>query len=656
VKILMIEGERDRVLIVKRAVHTGALEAGVERASDDAEERLDSPDRLALFTTVLGASRDAFLILDDDARCIDANAAALAVFGLTRATLSVSGFCAIDPAATASADEREALWASFKSGCDERLRREVTIVSQGKRWFLEMTGGANFLPHRHYLQFRDITERRRAEASRARLDALVESSGQGIASADFDGTLKYWGSGAAHLYNYTEREILGLNEGILVPPEFAARVAAAYQHIRDGARHHSFETTRRRKDASTFPALLSLSRVFHDDELVGIRTITRDLTTEKILEARLLAADRMAAVGVIAASVAHEINNPLTAVLSNIEFFASRQDSERCGPDVDEALQHSRIAIGRILDIVSDIRAFARPVDEQRSPTNLAEVLDAAARMAMSQVGRRARVVREYATVPNVEASASRLEQVFLNLIVNAAQSFSDASSDANAIRLRLSVEGARVVAQVTDTGAGIAPENVSRVFEPFFTTKSSGTGLGLAISQRLIRDLGGDLTVESVVGVGTTFRVTLPAVVDISAVTPEAETGAAAPTCAKRGRLLVIDDEPFISAAIARALRREHDVKGVTSAGDALALFDAGERFDLVLCDLSMPSMSGIQFYSHVALHYPDLASRITFFTGGASTPEGREFMSTRKNITLDKPFTNEQLRTFIKALMRPA
>lgn len=392
----------------------------------------------------------------------------------------------------------------------------------------------------------------------------------------------------------------------------------------------------------------SLSRALrHAVERSRVLAALRERDRQQGLsETRLVAADRLAAVGLLAAGIAHEINGPLTAVLCNLESVLAHDD-ETSDADVGEALEHSRIAIRRILDIVRDIKLFARPIVDAKESVNVGFILDAAVRMASGQIAHRARIVREYDGVPNVVASASRLEQVFLNLIINAAQALPPTDSG-GIIRLRISAgRPDEVVIEVKDTGCGIPPEQLLRVFEPFFTTKPEGTGLGLALTQRMVADLGGELTVESSVGQGSTFRVVLRAC-EVPA-PQQATARPLLPPALVRARILVVDDESFIGTAVLRALRKEHDVESVTSGADALALFEHGARFDLVLSDMYMPIMSGMEFHDRVASKYPDVAHHLAFFTGGAFTPLAAAFLATRQDVTFEKPFRNADLRAFV-------
>jgi CheY-like chemotaxis protein len=277
--------------------------------------------------------------------------------------------------------------------------------------------------------------------------------------------------------------------------------------------------------------------------------------------------------------------------------------------------------------------------------------------MAWNEIRHRARVNKNYGQVPSVLANESRLGQVFLNLIVNAAQAIPEGRADANEIRLSTRTHGPAgefVLVEVADTGSGIPPAIRHKLFDPFFTTKPAGvgTGLGLAICHRIVTGLGGDISVTSEVGKGTTFRILLP----IAAVREEAPNppAAAIVTGQRRGRILVVDDEKVVATAVRRVLGDDHDVKVLTSAQEALRRISGGERFDVILCDLMMPVMTGVELHSELARTAPDQAACMVFLTGGAFTPRARAFLDEVPNPRLDKPFELSTLRALVQERLR--
>ncbi|PTL80589.1 ATP-binding protein [Vitiosangium sp. GDMCC 1.1324] len=385
-----------------------------------------------------------------------------------------------------------------------------------------------------------------------------------------------------------------------------------------------------------------------------------DVTERKQMEARLLLADRMASVGTLAAGVAHEINNPLAYVTANLGYAHEEllRQLERwpaeglpsAGPlkSVCVALGEALQGADRVRTIVGDLKTFSRETQESLGTVDVKKVLDSTLNLAAGEIRHRARLVKEYGKgVPPVRGNDSRLGQVFLNLVVNAAQAIpSDGDADHHEIRVttRLTERG-WVAVEVSDTGAGIAPELLGRIFDPFFTTKPPGvgTGLGLSICHNLITAMGGELHVQSDLGRGTTFQVLLPSAT--TSLEPSAPGSEVTVTGGPRGRVLVIDDEPLLCSAVERILRPHHDVVFTTLAAEVLPRLEAGEHFDLILCDLMMPRMNGMDF--HAALHRlrPDLTGRVIFLTGGAFTPQAKTFLERVPNRRVEKPFNARAL-----------
>ncbi len=386
-------------------------------------------------------------------------------------------------------------------------------------------------------------------------------------------------------------------------------------------------------------------------------------TSQRKMQEQLLISDRMASVGTLAAGVAHEINNPLAAIVANLELMsrdltavAKRLQLTDRLHDVFDELADARESADRLRHIVRDLKIFSRATDEEhRGAVEVERVLESSLRMAWNEIRHRARLLKEYSKVPAVEANEARLGQVFLNLVINAAQAIREGDAEHNQIRVvtRIDARG-RVVAEVQDTGSGIPRENLTRIFDAFFTTKpvGVGTGLGLSICHRIITGLGGDLEVESELGKGSVFRVVLPPARKSLPAAPR--ISAPVPVKARRGRVLVVDDEPMIATAIGRTLAFEHEVVVSQNAASALERILGGERFDVLLCDLMMPQMTGMDLYAALAEHAPDQAERMVFLSGGAFTTAARAFLDEVPNERLEKPFDTRQLSSLVNERMR--
>jgi signal transduction histidine kinase len=375
------------------------------------------------------------------------------------------------------------------------------------------------------------------------------------------------------------------------------------------------------------------------------------------IEAQLVVSDRLVSVGTLAAGIAHEINNPLACVLTNLSLAASDlaalAAAGKLDPEILAEVEDAEAAAQRVRAIAQDLRVFSHGDDERVGPVDVEGVVESAVRMARNEVKHRATVEKRFARVPWVWGNEARLGQVFLNLVLNAAQAIPEGAADRNRIVVETSLaEDGTVRVDVSDTGCGMTPEVLRRVFTPFFTTKPTGTGsgLGLAISRRIVDALGGAISIESAPGRGTVVHVFLPRAEDRQERAPApADPGA---RTSRRGRVLVVDDDALVRVAVRRVLSSRHDVFEA-EAPDALARLRAGERFDVVLCDILMPVVTGMDLHRAVAEAAPDQAARFVFMTAGAFTPTARAFLATSGLRLLAKPFDPAELREAVDRLV---
>jgi signal transduction histidine kinase/FixJ family two-component response regulator len=400
--------------------------------------------------------------------------------------------------------------------------------------------------------------------------------------------------------------------------------------------------------------------------LVGIN---QDITEQRELEERLVVQDRLSALGCLAAGLAHEINNPLSFVLGNselaLEELATTKRTIDAMPvaasskmpllakldDLHSLISETREGGVRVRAIVRDMKTFSRGDESDVGvPVDLNKVVESTVTLACNEIRHRAKFVRELGDVPLVLGTESRLGEVVLNLLVNAAQAIPDDADPADhEVRLVTRTDAAgNAVIQVSDTGCGIPRENLTRIFDPFFTTKpiGSGTGLGLAICHTIVKANGGDIFVHSEVGRGTRFEIVFP---------PTAQQPAVAPLAPivdikRRARVLVIDDEPMILKFTRRCLAGEHDVVTMSNAKEAIDLINGGESFDVIVCDLMMPETTGMDLFQQLCTKHPQYAERIVFMTGGAFTARAQAFLDSVDNVRLEKPFEPAQLRDTIR------
>jgi signal transduction histidine kinase len=379
---------------------------------------------------------------------------------------------------------------------------------------------------------------------------------------------------------------------------------------------------------------------------------------ERKVQADLLLNDRLMSIGALASGVAHEINNPLSYVLGNVDFLEEELPKNVAdGPvrvQIAEALGQIHEGAERVRTIVRNLQAFARADQIGTRPIDLNATIDAVVAMAWVEIRHRARLVRSLAPkLPAVKATEARIGQVVLNLLLNAAHVLPEGRADANRIAIETSYdpESSRVKLAISDTGPGIPADVIDSVFDPYFAVRPRGVGagLGLSIVHTIVTALGGGVTVASEIGKGATYTVTLPIADDASVIQAEGDP----PPADVVGRILVIDDEPLIASAISRALRR-HEVSVVEDGRHAIEILSGDRQFDIILCDLMMPDLTGMDVYRWVADHRPGLERRFVFMTGGTFTPKSQAFLDSVSNDRISKPFDFARFRKLVDFMLR--
>jgi signal transduction histidine kinase/ActR/RegA family two-component response regulator len=386
---------------------------------------------------------------------------------------------------------------------------------------------------------------------------------------------------------------------------------------------------------------------------------------------RWSSSERMASLGRLAAGVAHEINNPLAYVLGSIELLERglseigvlHPEAARTGEiivDAQSALTNAKEGVERIRSIVKDLTTFSRAVPDSRRPVDIEAVLESTLNLTWNELRHRVRVVKHFAGVPDLLGDEGRLAQLFINLILNAAQAIP--ADRQGVVTISTASEGGSVSITVADDGVGITPTDLPYVFEPFFATERSawapgdpcrpehgGAGLGLAICRNIVTALGGTITVTSAPGAGTRFTVTLLAAGD----TPvEGNQARNMERVTSRARILIIDDEPLLGQTLRFAFQEKHDVEVAASGRDALERLGKDSSYDLVLCDLMMPDVSGEHVFHAVSEHAPWLLPRFVFMTGGAFTERAQEFLARFPGRQLEKPFNIDEVEHLLSEL----
>lgn len=505
------------------------------------------------------------------------------------------------------------------------------------------------------------------QKAKEQLRLTIENAPIGMAVSSLDGRFLQVNKALCEIVGYPAVELLGKTFQELTHPDDLAPNLALIAQLRDGTiSRYKLAKRYLRKDGTIVNIMLHVS-LLRDEQGHPVHAIAQvvDLTERKKLEEHLMVTDRMASIGTLAAGIAHEINNPLSYLMMNLDNLSDQirkhAETTPSGPlrEMLEVLTEARGGADRIRKIVRGMKAFSRPEVTDASPQDVRQSIDAAVALVENELRHRAQIVRTFDDVPSVDADEGRLTQVFINLLTNAAHAIPEGSAAKNQICLSTRTgEGGEAIIEVADTGAGIEPSILPRIFDPFFTTHAldAGTGLGLSISHGIISSFGGTLSVESVVGKGSVFRITLPrsrtAPPRAKAEAKTVEEASVLP--APRRRILVVDDDEMVGRALARGLTKEHDVTVVTS-GTAAAEVLRRKAFDFVLCDLMMPEMTGMELHAAFAKSDPEVASRFVFMTGGAFTLASREYLDAVPNARFDKPVELKTLRGFLRGPLLP-
>ncbi len=480
---------------------------------------------------------------------------------------------------------------------------------------------------------------------------LVEQAPDGVAILR-DGFFVYSNQAAAMLFGFDSvEEVVGLNIAELIHPEDVQTSFDAILPVMMAGIGKVPPTEFRAKRRPERAVEVSMVAIEYRG-LPAMLGFGRDVTERKNMQRKMLEVDRLAAVGMLAAGVAHEINNPLAYILLNLECLERDLGSDGSRAAALDRVGEATEGAQRVRGIVADLKAFVRPEKMKEAPVDVSLVVERALKIVDHELSHRASVVREISKVPKVAGDAARLEQVFVNLLVNAAHAIPEGEPESHRVRVAVNLVGDRVEIEVEDDGPGMDPEVRARVFEPFFSTKSSarGTGLGLAICRNIVIALGGEISVESEPGEGATLRVSLEVASDDMVVEPS-EPPSPSSSLGRRGRVLIVDDEKRVAETLCELLD-EHDVTVATGGAAALELLGSS-AFDVVLCDLIMPKMSGMELYRTVKERNAGMATRFVFMTAGALLPQAREFLETVPNACIEKPFDLDYARQLVRRIV---
>ncbi len=413
------------------------------------------------------------------------------------------------------------------------------------------------------------------------------------------------------------------------------------------------------------------------DELVAANQRLRaEMAERSRMEAALRKAQRLESLGRLAAGIGHEINNPLNFISGSIEIVQNEIDGladvipEGQRGTIDDVLDAASVGIARIASIVRSIKLFSRSPGEPASSIELADTLAMCLKMSLQRLPIQVELELDFGDIPPVWCDRVELEQVFINIIENAVHAMRDAEVEAPRIAVTTRRDEDHTVrVEIADSGPGVDPALLEQIFDPFFTTKAPGvgTGLGLSICHSIIENMGGTIEMKNADAGGAVVVVRLPCIDAASAATAVAEPdapagealgdavdaaldddGFAQPVPTPRGRVLLIDDEPLMLRVMTHTLR-EHELVTADSAQEALKHCEA-QDFDVIFCDVMMPTMNGLSFYRELAHLRPGYEQRIVFITGGARVAGIQEFLDEVANDCLAKPVSTEALLARVK------
>lgn len=501
------------------------------------------------------------------------------------------------------------------------------------------------------------------EESEERYRSLIERAYYGIYRSTTDGRFLEVNAALVSMLGYSSaRELLAIDIGKELYADSETRTQLVGPVLRGESLPDWFETRWLRKDGSSLVVRVTAKPRYRRDGTVEyFEGIVEDVTTRERQEELLRRSERMASLGTTLAGVAHELNNPLTAVIGFAQIMLRSEHT----PDDRVALETIHREAVRAARIVKDLLTFTRRQEgakEDRIDLNaIAEYIMSTRRYALETSGVRC-TMRLTRGIPPVVGDPSQLEQVLLNLLVNAEQALAGVLDAAPAAGQDSSRRGEITIAtwaadgdvaiSIADTGCGIPADALPRIWDPFWTTKSEGegTGLGLAVVHGIVNALGGTIEVDSEVGRGTTFTVSFPAATDLQPASAPA-TRSAANQAARPLDVLVIDDESSIRNFLSQYLAsRGHAVLVAESGSQALSIAKQGD-FDVVVCDLRMPGMDGLETMRALRQLPNGDASRLILSTGatvGNAIDDAARAL--RIAAVVPKPYDIEQLRKAIE------
>jgi two-component system NtrC family sensor kinase len=507
--------------------------------------------------------------------------------------------------------------------------------------------------------------RARAMEAEALLAGVADSAESGIVLFEPDGNLRLTNDRFVQFFGLSRPEIAEVKTWTAL----ASSVAASFREPEKMLQRWN-EIANRPGETSwddlelVRPSRRTIERIARpvldvEGKLLGRLEIYRDVTSQRLVQGKLLQTEKMAGLGQLVAGIAHELNNPLTSILGYSQLLLGRRLT--APQEADGRLIHQEAE--RAARIVKNLLLFAREARPERRPVSLNEIVERTLSLRNYELRvENIELSQELAQdLPTVIADPAQLQQVLLNLLVNAEQAIRQGAGEGSIrVRTRKTAAG-RVSFEIFDSGPGIPQEIIPRIFDPFFSTKPSGagTGLGLSITCGIIKEHGGEISVQSQLGHGAKFIVELPAAIHAPGTVSSTMDRQAAAATARAGhgqRVLIVEDEPTVAHLIADVLAEEgHTVEIVLDGRDGLDRAAKG-NYALIICDLRMPHLDGRGIYRELAAKGSPMQRRLMFVTGDTLAPRTLEFLEKSGLPFLAKPFLVEELKTVVEQALSAA
>jgi two-component system cell cycle sensor histidine kinase/response regulator CckA len=642
--------------ILKSDLHTGRLPAAIKTALKSREEHLATRAAERRYRSLFEHLPMAVYRATFGGTIIDANQAFADVFGWARPVDAIGESMVslyVDPI------EREHVVRDLMSAGQARNRVVQLRRTDGREMWGDLTVRVldDLSGHRVVEgMVRDITEERAAQQQVRLLASALEAAADAIVVTDTTGAIEWVNPSYTAMTGYALDEARLLRSGLLGPKQMGSEVADQMWETILGGRVWVGELENRRSDGRVYAELVSITPVRGRDGVIEhFVAVKRDVSEQRALEAQFRQAQKMEAVGQLAGGIAHDFNNLMTAILGYCEILMEQiPQHDVAWADVNEI----RSAGMRASSLTRQLLAFSRKQILQPATFDIRNTVAGLDKMLR-------RVIREdiafsieqWDSPLFVRADIGQVEQVLINLVINA----SDAMPDGGALRVSTRVvdlddgfvrthpgatKGRYVAIDVRDTGTGMPPEVLTRIFEPFFTTKpqGKGTGLGLSMVYGIVKQSGGYIAAESRPGKGALFTVFLPENLEPEAIAPAPQLGAWT-RARSSASILVAEDDTAIRDLVCRVLSRSgFNVIAGGSAREALASLESvGQRPDLLLTDVVMPDTNGVEFARILRERNPLLP--VIFMSGYHDLAGFQAGEGTSADRLLQKPVTPEAL-----------